>query len=79
MQNIQGLTEPEVQTKRAQGLGNNVAWYGSTEIGNAAYYSIHGPTLWIEYAPQPMGDSETEHTHAMYRDLSGDYGAGWLE
>src|SRR5579864_3514322 len=31
------------------------AWSGSTTNGMPAYYRIQGPTLVIEYAPQPLG------------------------
>ena len=49
------------------------AWYGSTTLGEGAYYRIQGPTVWIEYAPQEMGGSLVDHTHAIYRNLSDDY------
>lgn len=32
------------------------AWYDSTDLGAAAYYCIHGPKLFAEYAPQRLGD-----------------------
>lgn len=31
------------------------AWYGPTTAGDAAYFRFTGPTLLIEYAPQPAG------------------------
>lgn len=52
------------------------AWAGPTTVGSAAYYRITGPTLAIEYSPQSMG-SATNHTHAMYRDPTNDYGAAF--
>lgn len=31
------------------------------------YYRIQGPTLVIEYAPQPLGGDPTNHIHTIYR------------
>lgn len=53
------------------------AWSGPTAAGSAAYYRVTGPTLAIEYSPQSMGGAATNHTHAMYRDPTNDYGAGF--
>lgn len=53
------------------------AWSGPTTPGSAAYYRVTGPTLAIEYAPQMMGGVATNHTHAMYRDPTNDYGAAF--
>lgn len=50
------------------------AWFGPTQKGSAASYRIQGPTVLIEYSPQQLGGDPTEHTHAMYRDPSNDYG-----
>lgn len=50
------------------------AWSGPTAAGSAAYYRVTGPTIAIEYSPQAMGGSATDHTHAMYRDPTNDYG-----
>lgn len=55
------------------------AWFGPTKSGSAATYRIQGPTVLIEFAPQRMGNDATDHVHAMYRDPSNDYGAGFLE
>ncbi len=52
------------------------AWYGPTTNGEAAYYRIQGPTLFIEYSPQSMGGAAIDHIHAMFRDPTNDYGAG---
>ncbi len=54
------------------------AWYGPTTNGEAAYYRIQGPTIFLEYAPQSMGGSAIDHIHAMFRDPTNDYGAGLL-
>jgi hypothetical protein len=50
------------------------AWSGPTTNGMPAYYRIQGPTLVIEYAPQPLGGDPTMHIHTMYRDPTNDYG-----
>src|SRR5690242_10828485 len=50
------------------------AWSGPTSNGMPAYYRIQGPTLVIEYAPQPLGGDPTMHIHTMYRDPTNDYG-----
>jgi hypothetical protein len=53
------------------------AWSGPTTNGSGAYYRIQGPTLLIEYSPQPMrGGSglDTTHIHTIYRDPTNDYG-----
>lgn len=55
------------------------AWYGPTTAGSAAYYRVTGPTLAIEYSPQQMGGSATDHTHAMYRDPTNDYGKALIK
>jgi hypothetical protein len=50
------------------------AWSGPTTNGSPAYYRIQGPTLVIEYAPQPLGGDPTMHIHTIYRDPTNDYG-----
>jgi hypothetical protein len=50
------------------------AWSGPTANGTPAYYRIQGPTLVIEYAPQPLGGDPTMHIHTIYRDPTNDYG-----
>jgi hypothetical protein len=54
------------------------AWSGPTTNGSGAYYRIQGPTLFIEYSPQPVrggGGLDTTHIHTIYRDPTNDYGA----
>lgn len=53
------------------------AWRGPTTPGSAAYFRIHGPTVFIEFAPQAMGGSPLNHIHTIYRDPSNDYGRKW--
>lgn len=50
------------------------SWRGPITAGSAAYYRIQGPNLFIEWAPQSLGGSATNHIHAMYRELANDYG-----
>ncbi|PQO25579.1 hypothetical protein C5Y96_24925 [Blastopirellula marina] len=53
------------------------AWSGSTEKGSPAYFRIHGPTVFIEFAPQGQGESALNHIHTIYRDPTNEYGAKW--
>jgi hypothetical protein len=54
------------------------AWSGPTTHAEGrsgtSYYRIQGPTLVIEYAPQPLGGDPTQHIHTIYRDPTNDYG-----
>jgi hypothetical protein len=54
------------------------AWSGPTAPtpgrNATAYYRIQGPTLVIEYAPQPLGGDLSLHIHTIYRDPTNDYG-----
>jgi hypothetical protein len=61
------------------GIGETwFAWSGPTTVvagrNGTAYYRIQGPSLVIEYAPQPLGGDLSMHIHAMYRDPTNDYG-----
>jgi hypothetical protein len=61
------------------GIGETwFAWSGPTTVvagqNGTAYYRIQGPSLVIEYAPQPLGGNPSMHIHAMYRDPTNDYG-----
>ena len=40
----------------------------------AAYFRIHGPTVFIEFAPQRLGGDLTKHIHTIYRDPTNEYG-----
>lgn len=51
------------------------AWAGPTEQGAAAYFRIHGPTVFIEFAPQRMGGDANNHIHTIYRDPTSEYGS----
>ncbi len=54
------------------------AWAGPTAPGSAAYFRIQSPSVFIEYAPQRLGDDPTKHIHTMYRDPQNDYGKKFL-
>lgn len=55
------------------------SWYGHTEKDSAASYRIQGPSVIIEYSPQHVGGDPNNHTHAMYRDPSNDYGSAFVK
>lgn len=74
-----GIINETVAAKRMAEIESNLsqtyfAWYGPTSNGSATYWRIQGPTLVIEYSPQPSGGSALNHTHAIYRDPTNDYG-----
>ncbi|MDB4882999.1 MAG: hypothetical protein JWL95_1765 [Gemmatimonadetes bacterium] len=51
------------------------AWAGSTAVGQAHYYRIHGPTVLIEYDNQ---QTNANHIHTIWRDLRHDFGGDLL-
>ena len=51
------------------------AWAGSTEVGKAHYYRIHGPTVLVEYDNQ---QTNANHIHTVWRDLRHDFGGDLL-
>jgi len=56
------------------------SWFacsGPTANGNAAYFRVQGPTIWIEYSPQRNrgGGLDINHIHTIYREPTNDYGA----
>ena len=55
------------------------SWKGPIEAGGDASYRIQSPSILMEYSPQRLGGIPTNHIHAMYRDPSNDYGAGFIE
>lgn len=74
-----GLVQPEAaEAKLAEFKANFAdtyfAWSGPTTPGSAAYFRIHGPTVFIEFAPQSMGGDATNHIHTIYRDPQHDTG-----
>jgi hypothetical protein len=72
------VNEPSAAARMAEIKANLpatwFAWSGPTTNGMPAYYRIQGPTLVIEYAPQPLGGDPTMHIHTIYRDPTNDYG-----
>jgi len=76
------LKEDDAAAKMAEVEANLAdtwfAWYGPTTNGEAAYYRIQGPTIFIESSPKSMGGSAIDHIHAMFRDPINDYGAGLI-
>jgi hypothetical protein len=72
------VNEPAAAARMAEVKANLAgtwfAWSGPTTNGMPAYYRIQGPTLVIEYAPQPLGGDPTMHIHTIYRDPTNDYG-----
>jgi hypothetical protein len=72
------IAEPQASAKMAE-IASRIsetyfAWSGPTTPGSAAYFRIQGPTLVIEYSPQNLGGSPTQHIHTIYRDPTNDYG-----
>ena len=51
------------------------AWAGGTEVGQAHYYRIHGPTILVEYDNQ---QTNANHIHTVWRDLRHDFGGDLL-
>ena len=51
------------------------AWAGGTEVGQAHYYRIHGPTILVEYDNQ---QNDANHIHTVWRDLRHDFGGDLL-
>jgi hypothetical protein len=72
------INEPAAAARMAEIKANLpgtwFAWSGPTTNGMPAYYRIQGPTVVIEYAPQPLGGDPTMHIHTIYRDPTNDYG-----
>lgn len=71
------IAEEKLEQMRKNVSETWFAWSGSTEPGAPAYFRIHGPTVFIEFAPQSMGGDPNNHIHTMYRDPTNDYGKKW--
>ncbi|MEX1054770.1 MAG: DUF3500 domain-containing protein, partial [Rhodothermales bacterium] len=52
------------------------AWAGGIEPGARHYYRIHGPTAVFEY---DNTQNDANHVHAVWRDLTDDFGADLLK
>lgn len=50
------------------------SWNGNKQPGSDISYTIHGPSLIIEYACQDLGGNPLAHLHSMYRDPTNEYG-----
>jgi Protein of unknown function (DUF3500) len=74
---ILGAEAAATKTKQLQdSLGETYfAWAGPTTNGKGAYFRIHGPAVFIEYAPQGQGDNNIDHIHTIYREPGNDYAA----
>ena len=58
------------------GFGNlHFVWAGSSVVGRAHYYRIHGPTVLVEYDNSQNG---ANHSHTVWRDLEHDFGGDML-
>lgn len=79
-----GLTNDEDAAARIAEIEETLdettfAWYGPTD-GSPAYFRVTGPTLVIEYSPQPSRNSpQPYHAHGIYRDPTNDYGEAYVE
>ena len=66
--------KPKMDEMKATVNDTYFAWSGPVEKGGAAYFRIHGPAAFIEYAPQRLGGDPTNHIHTIYRDPTSAYG-----
>lgn len=58
------------------GFGNlHFVWAGSSVVGKAHYYRIHGPTVLVEY---DNSQNNANHSHTVWRDLEHDFGGDML-
>ena len=51
------------------------SWAGGTEVGQAHYYRVHGPTVLVEY---DNSQNQANHVHTVWRDLERDFGGDLL-
>ena len=60
----------------AVGFGNlHFVWAGSSVVGKAHYYRVHGPTVLVEY---DNSQNKANHSHTVWRDLEHDFGGDML-
>ena len=80
-----GFPCPEEVTMVASGY---LLYLGWDPVARASYltsvgvtgmvsYRLQGPSLLVEYACQNLGGDPLDHLHAMYRDPTNEYGAGF--
>ena len=78
-----GLINSEDAAERMQFIETTLSeirfsWRGPIAPGSAAYYRVQGPSFFMEFSPQNLGGTPTNHVHAMYREFGNDYGEQWL-
>lgn len=78
---VDALPEADAARRMAQLEGEvarmHFAWRGPLENPSDVSYRLQGPTLLVEYACQDLGGNPLDHLHAMYRDPTNEYGAGF--
>lgn len=77
-----GIMHEAAATAKLEEMKQNVAdtwfaWSGPAEKGSPAYFRVHGPTVFIEFAPQRLGGDLSKHLHTIYRDPTNEYGKKW--
>lgn len=70
------IAEIELGKLRERGLnGIHLAWAGGMELRQPHYYRLQGPDFLAEY---DKTQDNANHTHAVWRDPAGDFGADLL-
>ena len=70
------MARAQWQRIEAMGFGRlRFVWAGSTAVGKAHYYRIHGPTVLVEY---DNSQNNANHSHTVWRDLENDFGGDLL-
>lgn len=71
------VAEVELEKIEKAGIANiKFAWMGGSNVGDAHYYRIQGPTFVLEYDNIQNG---ANHVHAVWRDFNGDFGRDLLK
>ena len=76
----QSVTSAATKTTKKVTTTKKKTSTASTTLGEAAYYRIQGPKVYIEFSHQVDGGPNAggwTHIHAMYRDPGNDYGASF--
>ena len=78
---VDALPEADAARRMAQLEGEvaqmHFAWRGPLQNPSDVSYRLQGPSLLVEYACQNLGGDPLDHLHAMYRDPTNEYGAGF--
>lgn len=74
-----GLLNDEDAAPKLEAINSQLAdtwfsWRGDVKPGGVASYRVQGPSVFLEFAPQRMGNAPMQHVHAMYREFENDYG-----